>query len=107
MCSVTGGCKLQTSAYYLQRLRDLITYYLEKEADEAFGGEIEVDESYFGGSRKGNRGRGAAGKMPVLGLLKRRGRVYTKIIPDTSSATLIPTIKRKVIPDSIVYRDCW
>ena len=35
-----------------------------------FGGEIEVDESYFGGRRKGKRGRGAAGKIPVFGLLK-------------------------------------
>jgi transposase len=26
-------------------------------------GEIEVDESYFGGHRKGKRGRGAAGKI--------------------------------------------
>ena len=35
-----------------------------------FGGEIEVDESYFGGRRKEKRGRGAAGKIPVFGLLK-------------------------------------
>jgi transposase-like protein len=34
-----------------------------------FAGEIEVDESYFGGARKGKRGRGAAGKIPVFGLL--------------------------------------
>ena len=40
-------------------------------------GEIEVDESYFGGVRKGKRGRGAGGKVPVFGLLKRGGRVYT------------------------------
>ena len=72
-----------------------------------FGGEIEVDESYFGGNRKGKRGRGAAGKIPVFGLLKRGGRVYTKIIIDASSKTLIPIIKRKVVPDSIVYWDCW
>ncbi len=32
-----------------------------------FGGDIEVDESYFGGKRKGKRGRGAAGKIPVFG----------------------------------------
>ena len=51
-----------------------------------FGGEIEVDESYFGGKRKGKRGRGAAGKIPVFGLLKRGGKVYTKIIPDASGA---------------------
>ena len=35
-----------------------------------FGGENEVDESYFGGKRKGKRGRGAAGRIPVIGLLK-------------------------------------
>ena len=50
---------------------------------------------------------GAAGKVPVFGLLKRGGRIYTKIIPNAKSATLIPTIEKKVIPDSIVYSDCW
>ena len=69
------------------------------------GGEIEVDESYFGGCRKGKRGRGATGKVPVFGLLKRGGRVYTKIIPDVRSKTLMPIIKRKVVPDSIVYSE--
>ena len=97
----------KTSAYYFQRLRELIAFHIEQEAHEAFGGEVEVDESYFGGSRKGKHGRGAAGKVPVFGLLKRGGRVYTKIIPDASSATLMPTIERKVIPDSIAYSDCW
>ena len=72
-----------------------------------FGGEVEVDESYFGGRRKGKRGRGAAGKIPVFGLLKRGGKVYTKIIPDASGATLMPIIECKVIPDSIVYSDSW
>jgi transposase len=42
-----------------------------------------VDESYFGGVRKGKRGRGAAGKVSVFGLLKRGGRFYAKVIPDT------------------------
>ena len=45
--------------------------------------------------------------MPVFGLLKRGGRVYAKIISDASSATLLPIIERKVVPDSIVYSDCW
>jgi transposase len=101
------GVNFKTAAYYFQRLREIICAQLEAESDEVFDGEIEVDESYFGGTRKGKRGRGAGGKVPVFGLLKRGGRVYTKIIPDASSATLIPIIKRKVIPDSIVYSDCW
>ena len=47
----------------------------------------------------------AAGKVPVFGILKRGGRVYTKMIPDASSATLIPIINRMIRPDSIVYTD--
>ena len=101
------GVNRNTAAYYVHRLREIITYHLEQEADAVFGGEIEVDESYFGGKRKGKRGRGAGGKVPVFGLLKRKGKVYTKIIADASSATLIPIIERKVVPDSIVYSDCW
>jgi transposase len=102
-----AGVNFKTSCFYFQRLREIIAAELEAESHEVFDGEIEVDESYFGGVRKGRRGRGAAGKVPVFGLLKRGGRVYTKIIPDASSATLMPIIERKVIPDSIVYSDCW
>ena len=39
--------------------------------------------------------------------MKRSGRVYTNIIPDVRSKTLMPIIKRKVVPDSIVYSDGW
>ena len=101
------GTNRKTAAYYFQRLRELIAAQTEQEASEVFAGEVEVDESYFGGHRKGNRGRGASGKVPVFGLLKRGGKVYTKIIPDASSASLIPIIEQKVVPDSIVYSDCW
>ena len=105
--SSLAGVNFKTSCYYFHRLREIIELHLDAESHEVFSGEIEVDESYFGGTRKGKRGRGAAGKVPVFGLLKRGGRVYTKIIPDASSATLMPIIERKVIPDSIVYSDCW
>ncbi len=88
-------------------MRVIISIELEREAAEFLSGEIEVDESYFGGHRKGKRGRGAAGKVPVFGLLKRGGKVYTKIIPDAKSSTLMPIIQNKVKPDSIVYTDCW
>lgn len=96
-----------TSAYYFHRLR-LIIYEHQKQFESTlFEGKIEVDESYFGGSRKGKRGRGAGGKTPVFGLLKRGGMVYAKIIPNAKSETLIPIIEKKVIPDSIVYSDSF
>jgi len=97
------GVNKSTSAYYFHRLRELI--YEAVEHDVPFSGEIEVDESYFGGRRKGKRGRGAAGKIPVFGLLKRGGKVYTKIIPDAKAFTLIPIMQERILPDSIVYTD--
>lgn len=94
-----------TAAYYFHRLREIIA--LETENETMLSGEFEVDESYFGGTRKGKRGRGAAGKVPVFGILKRGGRVYTQVIPDAASRTLMPIIREKIQPDSIVYSDCW
>ena len=101
------GVNRKTAIYYYHRLREIIAYKMSLEIHEIWDGEIEVDESYFGGKRKGKRGRGAAGKVPVFGLLKRGGKVYTKVITDASSKTLMPIIRDKVIPDSIVYSDCW
>ncbi len=69
--------------------------------------EVEADESYFGGQRKGKRGRGAAGKVAVFGLLKRNGKIYTVTVPNTQTATLLPIIREQVKPDSIVYTDCY
>ena len=88
-------------------MRKIIAKELEAESAAMFGGEIEVDESYFGGRRKGKRGRGAGGKIPVFGLLKRGGKVYARVIPDAKGDTLVPIIERKVVPDSIVYSDSW
>ncbi len=82
------GVNKTTASYYFQRLRQLI--YDNSEHLELLEGEIEADESYFGGRRKGKRGRGAAGKVPVFGLLKRNGKVFTVAIPDAKTATLLP-----------------
>lgn len=101
------GVHRNSAAGYFHRLREVIAYELEAESEAMFGGEIEVDESYFGGRQKGKRGRGAAGKIPVFGLLKRGGKVYTRVIPDAAGKTLVPIIERKVKPDSIVYSDSW
>lgn len=101
------GIHPNSAALYYHKIREVIAYHLDTEAEAIVGGEIEVDESYFGGVRKGNRGRGAAGKVIVFGLLKRQGKIFTKVVSDTTSDTLIPIIRRKVAADSIVYSDSW
>jgi transposase len=98
------GVQANTATRFFMRLRKLIA---SKQPSYDLSGEVEADESYFGGRRKGKRGRGAAGKVAVFGLLKRGGKVYTAIIPNAQTKTLLPIIEEKVRPDSIVYTDTF
>ena len=68
-------------------------------------GEIEMDESYFGGRRKGKRGRGAANKVPVFGILERNGIVRVEPVRDVTAATLLDLTIKTVRRGSIVYTD--
>ena len=71
-------------------------------------GEFEVDEAYFGARRvRGKRGRGAAGKTPVFGILKREGKVFVNIVNDCTRAELMPIIEGKVLEGSTIYSDGW
>ena len=77
-----------------------------KEADLANG--VEVDESYFGPKRvRGRRGRGAGRKIIVLGLLKRKGYVYTQIISSAEKNEIMPIIRKVVQSGSDIYSDGW
>jgi transposase len=96
------GIQANTAIRFFMRLRQLVA---SKLPSYELSGEVEADESYFGGVRKGKRGRGAAGKVAVFGLLKRGGKVYTAIISNAKTETLLPIIQEKVTPDSIVYTD--
>ena len=46
-----------------------------------------------------------AEKSRFSGLLKRGGKVYTAMIPNARTATLMPIMERMIRPDSIVYTD--
>jgi len=71
-------------------------------------GEFELDESYFGAKRvRGKRGRGAAGKTPVFGLLKRDGKVYVEIVKDCTREQLLPIIQGKILEGSTINTDGW
>ena len=99
------GIQPNSAILFYRKIRMVISHHLALAADEVFEGSVELDESYFGGRRKGRRGRGAAGKEVVFGILKRNGRVYTVVADNAKSDTLMPVIKQKIMPDSIVYTD--
>ncbi len=100
------GVNRHTATLFYHKLREVIAWRLAQETP-FFDGRVEVDESYFGGVRKGKRGRGAAGKSVVFGLLKRDGKVHTTMLANTTSKTLVGLIRAHVQPDSIVYTDSY
>lgn len=101
------GINRNTVNRYYRLFREEVAAYQEK-LNEPFKGEIELDESYFGATRKrgSRRGRGTD-KTPVFGLLKRDGRVYTQVIRNAGKQEIRPIIKRIVERGSTVYTDCW
>ncbi len=98
------GLSYNTAYNGIQTIRYSILVHAQ-DAAELLSGEIELDESYFGGRRKGNRGRGAAGKVPVFGILERQGKVMVTVVPDVSADTLIGLTVKTVRRGSIVYTD--
>jgi transposase-like protein len=92
---------------YYNHFRRLI-FQQSFEANSRDFGVFELDESYFGARRvKGKRGRGAAGKIPVFGLLKRGGKAFVSIIPNCSKEELMPIIQGKILEGSEIHTDGW
>jgi transposase len=101
------GIQPNSAALFYRKVRTVITEHLNEESKEIFNGQIELDESYFGGTRKGKRGRGAADKVIVFGMLKRHGKVYTVIVRDTTANSLMFEITNKIKLHSVVYTDTY
>jgi len=76
-----------------------------KGADDLLKGEIEIDETYFGGKGKGPRGRGARNKIPVFGILERNGIVKVDVLKDVTADSILNLTIKTVRRGSIVYTD--
>lgn len=75
------GVNRNTVNRYFNIIREKIFKESPKETEREIG-TFELDESYFGAKGvRGKRGRGAAGKAQVFGLLKRGDKVFTKVVP--------------------------
>ena len=98
-----GFSYVKVRSKYIQ-YRQEICDYLEQEFRK-LSGEIECDESYFGGRRKGNRGKGAAGKVTVFGMLERKGKIYATLVDNVSAETLMNEIKKHAEKGSVFYTD--
>ncbi|MBA3426744.1 MAG: IS1595 family transposase [Rubrobacter sp.] len=104
------GIQQKSAWFMLHRIR----LAMQTGTFEKLSGQVEADETFIGGKarnmHKSKReekitGRGASGKVAVMGLLERHGKVKTKVVPDTRSRTLQVEIRENVEPGSEVHTD--
>jgi transposase len=104
--SIFSGISRNSINIMYGKLRERIAHESIRNTPEL--GEFEVDESYFGAKRvRGKRGRGAAGKTPVFGILKRGGNVYVNCVQHCSREQLMPIIQGKALEGSTIHSDGW
>jgi transposase len=92
------------------RIFNKIRNQLMHQDDETLTGEVEADETYHGGRRKGLRGRPGMGdkkKTPVFGMVERQGKVVALTVPNAQASTLLPHMRKRILPASVVYTDEW
>jgi len=94
------GVTYKTAWRMFHQIRSLL-----QEDYEPTSGEFEVDETYIGASKPGKRGRGAGGKAVVFGVAQRNGNVSALIPRNLKTSTVVPLIKERVLPESMVYTD--
>jgi transposase-like protein len=103
---VLGLGSYQTAWAMLHRYRTAMV----RPGRDRLSGDVEVDESMFGGVRPGKRGRGAAGKVMVAIAVERLspkgfGRARMQVIAGATSTTLAEFLKANVEPGSVVITD--
>ena len=102
------GVTQATAWFMLQRIRKAF-----EDDDDAFGGPVEVDETYVGGrernkhaSAKLRAGRGGVGKAVVVGAKDRAtNQVRAQVIPETDRLTLRTFVRENVEPGAVLYTD--
>lgn len=72
---------------------------------DPFTGEVEMDESYFGGKRKGTRGRGSENKTAVFGMVQRGGKLEIRKVKNVQRNTIMPIVNQNVAKTAKVYTD--
>ena len=107
------GVSQRAAWFMLHRIREA---WGDDEDDEPFDGPVEVDETYFGGKRRNmsntkrkelaGTGRGAVGKMAVIGMKDRdTNQVRAEAITVTDAETLHDFVEENTEEDAKVYTD--
>ena len=106
------GVTQKTAWFMTHRIREAF----KQDYKEKFDGEVELDETFVGGKNKNRhlnkkakkcQGRAFVDKVPVMGILQRGGKVFCKVVENTSYKQLTPPVLCKVKHSATIYSDEW
>ncbi len=104
----TLGVTQKTAWFLAHRIREAF----KEHSGSLFDGTIEIDETFVGGKEKNKHndkkmkaGRGPVGKIAVMGIKERGGRIKAKAVKDVSSKTLQGEIKKSIHKGAVIYTD--
>ena len=94
------------------RIFNRIRSMLDEGDGPKLSGKVETDESYFGGKehnkhfdKRDSANKGPVGKTAVWGAVEREGRVVARVLPDTKARTVLPHVRERIMPRSVIFTD--
>lgn len=103
------GVTYKTAHRMFKQIRTL----LSDEDEPPLSGDVEVDESAYGGKPRAYETRNQLGylrrsyKPTILGMVERRGRVRPRVIEGRSTRPIHTAMREHVMPDSMLFTDEW
>jgi transposase len=103
------GVTYKTAHRMFKQIRTL----LAEDDDEPLAGNVEVDESAYGGKPRASDTRNKRGNVlkthrpTILAMVERGGRVRPLVIPDRGTRSIHMAVKQHVLPSSMLFTDEW
>jgi transposase-like protein len=105
---IMGFGSYRTAWSWLHKLRRAMV----RPGRDRLAGTLQVDETFVGGEKPGERGRGAGGKVLVLVAVQEDephtlGRIRLTVIPDASAAAIDAALETMAEPGALIKTDGW